>query len=237
MRYRRHGARLLGLLVIAALGVMALAGSARAAAPTFLVGGKSASSLLATFTAGVGVSFTLLVGPLNFELGCSETTVHGHIKDGKVGSLVPLLKKCSTKIISTKAPIACEVVEPIILESALLPAELTNGEPAILAQKVKALINLTKVGDLTKECVLPFDNALSGEICFALDGNNTAEPELLSSETIECKERKTLESSEEGAGVKDVLKYGVQVVKLDISKFKWILSKPHSGETFGVALA
>jgi len=110
----------------------------------------------------------------------------------------------------------CEIVvnyegnksHQITASAALLPAELTDGSPAVLAEKIEATVLTTpELG-----CILPKTTKLKGEICFKVDNNETIEPELLASQTLQgkCKERSTLESSSEGTGVKDKLLFGTQ---------------------------
>jgi hypothetical protein len=251
MQYRRCGARLLGLLTAAALSVMALAATAQAVTPGFLINKLPVGTLTATVGAaqeGVG---TLLVPGLNFKYNCNSFTVdEGVINTNTDAKLTMLYTGCTTLSI-TKSPeeIACEVVEPIKAEFLALPAEMIEDKVikevlpvAILLEKIKALINLTKVGDLTKECILPFDNIVKGELCLKIKvgTNDTAEPLVLSNDTIqtECKERKTLEALGEevaSGGFKDKLVYGAQEVIVDGAATLKLLS-PHNGKTLGVSL-
>ena len=239
MRYRRHGARLFGLLTVAALSVMALAAaSAQAVTPKFLVN-ATVEPLEATFGGEQEGTGTLLVPGLNFKISCTAFTVdEGKINTNTDAKAVFLYTGCTTLSI-TKSPeeIACEVVEPVKVEALLLPAELTNGEPAVLAEKIKALINLTKPKVLTEECILPFDNVVKGEICLKIKAgtNDTVEPLLLSNDSTqkECKERATLEGAE-GAGFKDKLLYGSQEVTVDDAK-KLKLTGSHVKLTLGVS--
>ena len=258
MRYRRHGTRLLGLLAVAALGAMALAASAQAVTPGFLIGGAAVGALTATVTGEQEGTGMLLVPGLNFKISCTGFAVdEGIINSNTDAKLVLLYTGCTALSISTGAEIACEVIEPIKLEGLVLPAELTNGELAALAEKIKSLIGLTKVGDLTKECVLPFDSVVKGELCFKirskndpadpageggekLETNNTATPLAFTNDTIQgqCKERKTLEALAEevaSGGFKDKLLYGAQEINVDgTAKLK--LTSAHEGKTFGVSL-
>ena len=83
MKHKKNGLRLIGLLAVAALGVMAFAASAEAVAPGFLIAKKSAEGLLAKFTAKqVGIS-ALLVPVFNFEIVCQKSTVIGGAIESK----------------------------------------------------------------------------------------------------------------------------------------------------------
>ena len=259
MNYRKNGLRLLGLLAVAALSVMALAAaSAQAVTPGFLIGKAAVGALTATVGATQEGTSSLLVPGLNFKVTCTAFTVdEGVINSNTDAKGILLYTGCTTLSISTGAEIACEVVEPIKAEALILPAELTNGEPAILAEKIKALINLTKKDELNKECILPFDNVVKGELCLKirtindpadpageggakLETNDTTEPLVLTNETIQtqCKERKALEALGEevaSGGFKDKLLYGAQEVTVDgAAKLK--LLTPHLGKTLGVSL-
>ena len=258
MRYRSRGARLLGLLAVAGLGAMALAASAQAVTPGFLIGGAPVGALTATVGAAQEGTGTLLVPGLNFKISCTAFTVdEGKINSNTDAKFFLLYTGCTTLSISTGAEIACEVVEPVRAEFLTLPAEIANGEPALLAEKIKALLNFTKVGDLSKECILPFDNIVKGELCLKIKAgtNDTVEPLLLASDTIqtECKARTTLEGlpGTEITGAKaeieklekevspkaflDEVRFGSQIVTLD-SAATLKLTGAHLGKTFGVSL-
>ncbi len=237
MSYRRHGARLLGLLAVAALGVMALAASVQAA-PEFLISQKAVGTLKATFTAGQVGRSSLLVPGLGFELNCEKFAVdEGKIESSTDAKISLLYTECTTLSTSKLSEeIKCETVEPVKAEALLLPAELTSGAAALLAELIKSLIKFTAVGKLESSCILPEDNTFSGEVCMKVDNSNTTQLTLLASQTIqgECKERPTLESLSQGAGVKDKLKYGAQEVFLDFTA-KVSLSGAHEGLTLGVS--
>ena len=74
MDHRKHGARLLGLLAVAALGLMAFAASAKAVAPGFLVGGKPALAATVSIAKDSGSLNTMLEEGLNFQLTCTTFT-------------------------------------------------------------------------------------------------------------------------------------------------------------------
>ena len=248
MRYRRHGTRLLGLLAVAGLGAMALASaSAQAVTPGFLIGKAAVGALTATVGAAQEGTSSLLVPGLNFKINCTAFTVdEGAINSNSDAKAVLLYTGCTTLSISTGAEIACEVVEPVRAESLLLPTEmLKDGAEelpfAILAEKIKALINLTKVGNLAGECILPFDNVVKGDLCLKIKvgTNDTTEPLVLANDTIqtECKPRETLEGKEilSGTKFKDELLYGAQKVTVDGAATLKLLGA-HLGKTLGVSL-
>ena len=225
MKKRKHGAQLLGLLAVAAVGVMAFAASAQAVVPGFLIGGKAFAANLTKVVGTIEGVGTMVVPGLSFELNCTAfTTDEGAIESKTDGVAVLLYSGCTTLVnnLPTKEEIDCHVTEPVKAEALLLPAELqkpTVGAPAILAEKIKALIRLhSKATALTAEpkpCILPLDNIVTGEVCFQINNNDTATPLLLTNSSVECKERPTLEALTEGAGVKDLLKYGAQPVTLE----------------------
>ena len=222
MKHRTHGARLFGLLVVAVLGVMAFAASAQAVVePGFLIDQKSAVATTVGAEIDPGTVATMLVPGLNFQLTCSALTIDNGNINSALDAIVVILfpgNKCTTLDFTTKAEIPCEVVD-ITAEALFLPAELAaDGKPAVLAEKVKALIKLTKVGDLSKPCTLPQDNVVTGEVCFKITDatNDTVKP--LIEAPVTCKNREKLEgiSNEVTAGgFPDLVKYGVQDVTLD----------------------
>jgi hypothetical protein len=241
MEQREHGARLLGLLVVAALGAMAFAANAQAVAPGFLIGKKAVGALLATVTGvqeGVG---TMLVPGLNFKLSCTAMTTDVGAIENNTHAIATLLYTGCTMLSITKSPeeIHCHVTEPIKAEALLLPAELKKpvlDAPAILAEKVKALFMLHLPGASlgVNPCVFPLDNSVTGEICFEVRNSDTAEPLLYTDPSIECLERVALEGAQ-GVGVRDLMKFGAQAITFDIAA-RLFLTGAHLGNTLGVSL-
>jgi hypothetical protein len=243
MKGRKRAARLLGLLAVAALGAMAFAASAQAAAPGFLINKKPVGALLAKATGvqeGVG---TMRVPTLNFELNCTAFTVdEGAIESNTDAKFILLYTGCTTLSIS-KLPeeLHCHVQEPIKVEALLLPAELTNDEQAVLAEKIKALVLLHLKGTSKLQelpCALPLDSTIKGEVCFAITNNDTSLPLVLAHPTIvQCKERPSLEALTEvfGGGVKDALVYGIQPATLEAAALL-SLTGAHNGVPLGVSL-
>ena len=243
MNHRKHGLRLSGLLAVMALGVMAFAASAQAVVtPGFLIEGKPAVEAKVGAEIDPGTVGTMLVPTLNFQLTCTAFTVdEGVINTTTDAKGVLLFTGCTTLEYLKTLEIPCEVVEPIKAEALILPAELIKPEPlppAILAEKVKALIKLTKVGDLTKPCTLPEDNTVLGDVCFLIkEGtNDTAKPLIEAPAT--CKNRIELEKAETpGAGVIDLLKYGVNNhVTLDGKSLLFLTDEKFKDKTLGVSL-
>jgi hypothetical protein len=231
MNQRKHGTRLLGLLVVAALSVMAFAANAQAIVPGFLIGKLPFVTLTKVqATLEPGTVGKMLVPGLNFELNCTTMTTDQGAIESKADAVAVLLFTGCTTLSITKLPeeIHCHVTEPIKAEALILPAELkapTLNAPALLAENIKALIklHLPEASLGVTPCVLPLDNIVTGEVCFEIKNgtNDTVEPLLFANSTdkgvpatVECKERLALEAAE-GAGVKDVLKYGAQTVTLD----------------------
>lgn len=191
MNYRKNGFQLLGLLAVAALSAMALAvASAQALTPGFLIGGKPVGTLVATVGAEQEGTGTLLVPTLNFQINCTNFTVdEGNINSNTDAKFILLYTGCTTLTNDTKAEIKCEVVEPIKAEALLLATELTNAESAVLAEKIKAVINLTHEGDLTKVCILPFQTTVKGEACLIVELaiNNPPEPLVRTNDTLQTR--------------------------------------------------
>jgi hypothetical protein len=241
MKDGRRAPKLLGLLVVAALGVMAFAASAQAVAPGFLINKKPVGALKATGSAQQIGTGSFLVPGLNFKLSCTAyTTDEGVVESNTVAKMVVLNTGCTALLIDNSAEIDCHVTEPVQVEALLLPAELTNGEPAVLAEKIKALVTLHLKGnalspEVIKPCVLPLDNTVKGEVCVAIKNNDTAKPLTFSDASTVCKERPTLESSTEGAGFNDKLLYGAQPATIDGSSHI-SLTGSHAGLTIGVSL-
>ncbi len=197
----KYGKRSLCLLAATVLGLLASAPTAEAHEPQFLINGKPVGTLTATVTlVQVGSGYLSIPG-LNFELKCETlTTLEGVISTSTDAKGTISFTGCTTLSISklgtAEQEIPCEVGEPIKAEALLLPAELINGEPAVLAEKLKSLVQLFEPkSELTKPCVLPEDNTVRGELCLKLDKSDTVEPTVLASQEIqgECKARFALE--------------------------------------------
>jgi hypothetical protein len=240
MKHRKHGARLLGLLAVAALGVMTFAASAQAVNPGFLIAGKSALAATGTIVKDTGSLNTMLVSGLNFQLTCTTfTTDEAQINTTTDAIVILLYTGCTVLNFKTKTE-ECHVAEPIKAEALILPAETTDGKPALLAEKVKALIQLIKTGTLAapKPCILPEDGTVTGEVCFKITDatNNTVEP-LIETSTA-CKNRAALEGLNNEVttgGVPDLLKYVGQDIVLDGTALLK-LTGAHQGLTLGVSL-
>jgi hypothetical protein len=229
MRHRKSGARLLGLVVVAALGVMAFAASAQAVAPGFLINKKPVGSLLALVTGKIeaGTVGTIKVAGLNFELNCTSFTTHeGHISSNTHAKAVLLYTGCSTLSLSALTEMDCHVQEPVTAEALLLPAETTAGGPAILAESIKALVTLHLKGTPVlkeKPCIWPLDNTITGTACFEITPatNDTKLPLLIAGAIC--------------SGSVDELKYGSQTATLE-GKAELLLTGPHHGTPLGVSL-
>ncbi len=261
MNYRKHGAKLLGLLAVAALGAMALAASAQAVPleKAFFVNGAAVGALVATVGAEQEGTGSLLVSGLNFKLTCGEFSVdEGVINSNSDAKAVLLYKKCTTlEFNSPFNEIPCHVAEPIKAEALILPTEMLKeaggGEPlpyAILAEKIKALIRLWETNaakPLTNECTLPNDNVVTGELCLKIDPTTNHQPVVRVTTDVDiqklCKPKKELNGGSDTEGsveepafpILDKLVYGGQEVFVDgAAKLK--LTGAHEGKTLGVLL-
>jgi hypothetical protein len=215
MSYRKRWGGLLGLLVVAVLGVMALAASAQALTPKFNKGAGETGEFEVTGTQeGTG---TLLVPASNLSLQCPEFEVNEGIAltGGLIAHFKLLYKNCKPfEHKEPKAELPCHVSDvaggkPELLHITAsflaLPVEISAGVYGILVEKISVQINfLSGTG-----CPLPLKNTIKGEVCFKITaGNDTTEPLIQSNETIqgECPAVPL-----EGAGepVKDKLLFGV----------------------------
>ena len=249
MSKRKHGRKLLGLLVVAALGVMAFASAAQALTPEFLVAKKLPAAGLDALVSGkieektVG---TLLIPGLNVEINCTGFTVQeGLIANGVDAKAKLLYEGCTA--LEEAAPLGelagCEIVnadaespaaKQIGATALILPTELNDGTFAVLAEGIVATV-LTKP---EQGCLLPTTTKIKGEVCFKIAaGNDTVEPLIESNKTIqgECVERTALEGLTIGKGFKDKLLFGTQEAFVD-GKAKLFLIKAHEGLTLGVSL-
>jgi hypothetical protein len=231
------------------VGALAIAASAQALTPQFVYKNKAGTEvpvLLAKITAKQLGRRTLSIPALNAEINCEKFSVQAGttIETATDAVLVLLYEECTAlSVTSLEELTGCEIVTPeheeagggphhISASALLVPTELTNGEPAVLVEKLETKVVFHK----ELGCVLPILTTIKGEICMKVDRNETTEPELLSSESIqgECEERPTLEAATEGIGVKDKLLYGTQTgffkIKADVS---FALGE-HEGYALGV---
>jgi hypothetical protein len=241
MSYRKHGRGLLGLLVVAVLGVMAFAGSAQGVAPKFNVAGATAGDFEVT---GVqeGQNWALLVPNSNLSLTCTEFEVlEGLVLTGGLVAHFKLLHKgCKAVEHKNAGELPCHVSDVaggdatklhVTANFLALPLEFADGKYGILVEKISAQINfLSGTG-----CPLPLKTVFTGEVCFKItSGNDTASPLIQSNQTIqgECP-AVALEGT--GSVAKDTLKFGANeafVVGAAILSGKALAA----GKTIGVLL-
>jgi hypothetical protein len=247
MKHHKRQGALLSLLT--ALSLLAFSASAQALTPRFVYKNKAGTEvafLLAKISAKQLGRGTLSIPGLNAEINCEKFTITGGVIETiNDGEAIFLYEECTALSISPLAELeGCEIVTAeheetggaphhIALSALFLPAELTNGEPAVLAEKLQSKIIFRK----GTGCTLPVLTTFKGEICMKVDKNDTVEPELLASQTIqgECKERTVLEGSTEGAGFKDQVLFGTQSVFLT-AKADLRLIGEHEGFKLGVFL-
>lgn len=240
MSYRGNGRGLLGLLVVAVLGVMAFAGSAQALTPQFTINGKSA--LHAVFTAVQEGTGSILIPNANLEINCPEfEVIEGLIlsptdadikllhKGCRAFSITPLeeLKACHLSDVAGGKPELLHITS----NSLLLPVEFADGKYGILLEKIVAIVSfLSGLG-----CPLPLKNVIKGEICLKItSGNDTTEPLIQSNQAIqgECPAIK-LEGF--GSVAKDKMLFGVNEAFIDRSAVLKLTGE-HAGLTLGVLL-
>jgi len=245
MRTRR--AAFASVAIATMLGVLAFATSAQALIPQFVyknTSGIEVQVLLATISAKQLGRGTVSIPGLSLEINCEKFSItSGEINTATDAAVQLLYEECTA--LEESAPLGeltgCEIVvnhtgdkRPHITANALiLPAELTDGSYAVLAEKIEA----TVLTEPEKGCILPVTTKFKGELCLKIDNNESVEPELLASPEIQglCKERPTLEALSEGAGVKDKLLFGAHEAfvtgKADVH-----LTGAHNGYSLGVLL-
>jgi hypothetical protein len=246
----RTSRRLTGELAAAVLGVLAFASSAQAIPlqSGFFIGGAQAGALLATLGGKqISPAATLLVPALKIEINCKKFSVpKGSIESATLAEAQLLYEEC-TVLTNEGAKLEetlCELVvnhtgdnkHHITATGKILPAELTDGTPAVLVEGTAVV--LTKEGT---GCVLPKTTNIKGEICLKVLKNHTAEPEVESSQAIQesCRPRSALESTEEKTvaegGIKDKVLFGINESFLD-TKASVIATGVHLGKTLGILL-
>jgi hypothetical protein len=249
MSYRKSR-RLAGVLAVAVLGVLAFASSAQAIPlqSGFFIKGAQVGALKASFLGKQLGRSTFLIPALKLEINCEKLTLSGFITSTTHGEAQFLYEECT--VLTNEAgnlvevP-GCEIVvnhtgdnkHHITFTGLLLPAELIDGTPAILLEKLSGLV-LTKEGT---GCILPKTTTMKGELCFKVDNNHTVEPELLASQAIQesCRPRSVLESTEEKTaaegGIKDKMPFGISEAFFD-GTIVLDLCGVHKGLTLGVLL-
>jgi hypothetical protein len=229
-------------ILVAVIGAMVLAVSAQAVTPEFLIKEKAVGALKATFSATQMGASSLLVSTYNITFTCKKMTVQEGVIESSTDAKIKILhEECSILTFTKGEELPCQVYvseanpAPHILSTALLlPAELTNGEPALLGEKVVSLV-LVK-GPECPMPPIPADGSISGELCLKID-NNAVEPLVLGSASIqsECKVRPVLESLSQGSGsIKDQLKYAAGTGVLDTTSHIFLTGE-HKGIPLGVS--
>ena len=205
MSYGKRGGGLLGLLVVAVLGVMAFAASAQALTPRFNVGGNSEFAFEVTGTPDEGKPVILLVPASNLKISCPEFEVKEGLvaAKGLTATAKLLYKNCKAfEHEGAQLELPCHVSDVaggkpellhITASAKLLPVEFADGTYGVLAEGIVATINfLPGTG-----CPLPLKNVVKGEVCFRItSGNDTTSPLIRSSKAIqkECPKKFLLES-------------------------------------------
>jgi hypothetical protein len=256
MKHRKHGLSF-GLLAVVVLGMMAFASSAQAIPlqSGFFIKGAQVGALKASVGGTQIGRGTLLVPALKVEVNCEKFSIlSGFVNTTTDGEGQLLYEECTVltnevkegKTILIEAP-GCEIVvnheagaqkHHVTATALLLPAELTDGSPAILAEKILAKV-LTKpeVG-----CILPKTTEIKGELCLKVENNHTVTPTVTASQAIQesCRPRTALESLEEKTaaegGIKDKLLFGINESFVDGKASVFLNGEVHKGLTLGVLL-
>jgi len=240
MTYRRYGLSLLAV----AIGVMAFAPSAQAALGYSF---NKTSALHATFDGKQFGINTLLVAALNLEIRCEKLSIQGGlITSGTHAEGKLLFEVCNpftlTLVPYSKCHVYISAIDKklhITATALFLPAEiLTTNAPAILLEKITGSVLIESTDPMNPECTLPEHATLKGELCTVIDNNQTVEPLILYSNTIQgtCKPRNVLEGTEQSSGgTKDQLLYGNQIANID-GAAHLLLTGAHAGMTLGVSL-
>jgi hypothetical protein len=155
---------LAGVLAVAVLGVLAFATSAQAIflQSGFFIGGAQAGVLLATLGAKMtSAGGTLLIPALKSEINCTKfSIVSAAIESTTLAEGKLLFEECTVLVNDAKLEEAfgCEIVvnhsgdnkHHITTTGKFLPAELTDGTPAVLLEGASSVLIAAEKG-----CVLP----------------------------------------------------------------------------------
>jgi hypothetical protein len=236
--------------------MMAFASSAQAIPlqSGFFIGGAQAGALLATLGGEqVSAVATLLVSALKIEINCTKFSVaNGAIESTTLAEGKLLFEEC-TVLINQKnekgetileEAFGCEIItnhtgdnkHHITAAGKVLPAELTDGTPAVLVEGTANVLTHEALG-----CILPKTTVIKGELCLKVDNNHAVKPQVLGSEAIQksCRPRSALESTEEKTvaegGVADKLLFGINE-SFVVGTAAVFATGPHLGKTLGVLL-
>jgi hypothetical protein len=145
MNYGKQGLKVLGLSLLAALGLMAFGVSGASASGSFLIEGLGAP-WEATIT-GAGENLLesrFIVLPLNIEIFCHLATATGTIKNTGHGHATLTFSECLTvgidsNVVHTLKGSVCTLEENIIAKVLALVFLHTNGAPYILLSPLDGL--------------------------------------------------------------------------------------------------
>jgi len=171
MRAKR-GLRVLGLSMLAALGVLAIGvGSAQGQLPGESTLGKftinGGEALLATATGAQEGSGRLLIAGRNLDIKCEKADVtEGKINSKTEGLATVLYLECSALEHKTNNPIAgCVIPKGEIAAKARLLPILHNSIKYVLAEPHVTGGNFTVLSfESGKGCVLPLNNSIKGAV-------------------------------------------------------------------------
>jgi hypothetical protein len=230
-------ARTLFLSVAAALGLMVFTAVA-AQAEELSDGGKAAKFLVGKSAAlAVGKSFeatqvgtgTLLV-PGRVDILCTSGSTKGTVNSETDGTGTATFSGCTAwqpvTVLGAShvSKISCTVKEPIVAEGLALPKKHEGASYILLEPKEGSAF--TTVFLEGPECPLTKENKVTGSGVGQIDNNDTVEPTLLFSHTIQ----KLFQVGAAG----DHLKFGAFEAYVDGEGKGKVITASHVGQTVGV---
>lgn len=229
MCLKKHGIKVFGLSLLAALGLMALTATGAQAGEYTVEGKTFTSKAIASETVSGGTSETskILVPGLSLTIECKKGKVSGSILLGGVTHLTTLLEECSVegnklcKTYETKAKMETGS-EPGFLTGSGLGETVLMGGVHWWVILIKMTIYFEKS---TKGCTLPLEEVLEG--CWTLKIPTFLIPSIIQ------KFLKLFQFELETLFPSNVLKYGNQTAWLDGGELSLSLSGANTGKTWG----
>lgn len=214
MRQGRNGIKVLGLMLVAALAVMAFTASA-AQAGEYRIEGKTLTEkgLASESVSGTLAKGKLLVPGLALTFVCLKGKGTGTVLLGGTAHATILFEECSVegnkfcKTYETKAKMESEVEPGNITASGLGEVILMEGKHYLLVSSGAGIFSQIFLTKSTKGCTLPLEETVTGSTVFSLPTALTSSVNQTLSTIPQAELEKLFPS--------DVLKYGNQTAWLD----------------------